>query len=206
MMRKVPFSVSPGGILTTKDVEREVFIKKVNLEMQKLCMQPIGRGQPSGGRPILRQEMIFLNLTQGQLNIWCRFLTDSNGDDENIISDAFNSAAEMQAILGESSGNKILNELQVIEPPNECWKNIFTSLLAKNALQVATKDDKKLWDQERRFRITASRCFAYILMKKMNGNWKLKNIFDQKAAQWSKIFFEFCSVIYYFSTLFVSDL
>ena len=68
----------------------------------------------------------------------------------------------------------------------DCCQNTFENKITyDNVLQTAirTKDSKLVWQQERKFRITGSRYYSYIHIKKRIGKRKRVSTFGRKSFQ-----------------------
>lgn len=80
----------------------------------------------------------------------------------------------IKLILDQANKTHCLNELQSTVPVNKCCDAIFQKLKEFKQLSVAvnSKHDKTSWQQERQFRITASRCYSLFTYQK--NDWDIK--------------------------------
>lgn len=90
---------------------------------------------------------------------------------ENSVSPK---VALLESILVKSSESNILNTLQVLVPAKECCRSQYKCLEDSDYLNIAliTQSNKKIWQKERQFRITGSRCYSLYTYSK--GDWKTK--------------------------------
>lgn len=105
---------------------------------------------------------------------------------EGALSDAVDCLDRLQVIFMNARKAHCFNKLTLKLPTQDCCIKFYNDkIVTNNHLQIAaeSKSNKTLWEKERQFRITGSRCYGLFTYQK--DNW------EEKAFKyfWPKGFF-----------------